>query len=111
MATSLAAYITRLRIEREWSIATLSKLSGVSSGSIQKIENGTTTSPRFDIVIGLSKAFKVPIVKFAAALEGRDPDTIQDEDVPALESILDTVVAEAKARLHRRVHPPKDATR
>jgi transcriptional regulator with XRE-family HTH domain len=89
--TTLGDYIARLRDEKDWTMRELARKAGLSLGAVQKIENGTTQSPGIDVLLGLSQALNIPIMKLILAYQGRDPDrelkSATDEQV--LQSIME----------------------
>lgn len=54
-------YLKELRIKKGWTIYKLSKVSGVSTSEISKIENGIKTNPQIKTISKLCKAFDIDI--------------------------------------------------
>jgi transcriptional regulator with XRE-family HTH domain len=51
--------LAELRRERRWSLEKLAAESGVSAGTISKLENGRVGNPGLEVVLLLQKALKV----------------------------------------------------
>ena len=57
----LSENLKRIRIEQRYNRKQLAKESGISSATIQFIENGTIDNPKIKTVLALAKVLKVPI--------------------------------------------------
>jgi transcriptional regulator with XRE-family HTH domain len=102
MTNSLADYILKLRLERDWSLRDVSRRTGIPHSTLANIESGNVEAPRFDIIVALAKLYKVEIVKFATAFSGQDPDIITDDNKAEANAILDSII---EAALQRRESP------
>lgn len=76
--TTLGEYIARKRVEKGLTQRDLAKRAGFSHGTLNKIENGLTSHPGIDVLMGISKALNVPITSLIAAYQGKDPDSATD---------------------------------
>lgn len=97
--TTLGDYIARKREEKGLTQRDLAKKAGFSHGTLNKIENGLTSHPGIDVLMGISKALNVPITSIIAAYQGREPEGLTSsakEEVVSdlLEALLKTIPAE-----------------
>ncbi|MEM0952328.1 MAG: helix-turn-helix transcriptional regulator [Cyanobacteria bacterium P01_H01_bin.74] len=108
----LADYIVKKQKEKKISIRELGRRAGISYTAIQNILNGNTQSPGIEILAGLAKALKIPLIHLVLAWQGKDPGNVSQDvlkeafkrlytitPVDALRRVLDEMDANEKAEL------------
>lgn len=69
---SLGSHVRRLRQERRWSLAELSKASGIASSTLSKVENDTL-SLNFDRLQSVAKGFSMTLSEFLSPMDAENP--------------------------------------
>lgn len=75
-----------IKQERGYSYAQIAELSGVPLGTVQKIFNGETKSPRYDTIMALTRVFREPMVVMEPTgyEAGKKPGSYTIDDYQAL---------------------------
>lgn len=78
----LSKFVRETRMQRGLSQRELAKLAGTSNSAISKIEYGRITHPSFELLGGLAKALKVPLLEMSRMIEGKEVTYIQPKRAP-----------------------------
>lgn len=91
--TTLGQYITSLRDEKGWTQRELAKRAGCSHTTINKLEGDAFKQPSLDLIIALSRAFKVPVASFVRAYQGKEPNFKEMVDKESLKHSLNELIS------------------
>lgn len=69
---SLGNHVRRLRQQRQWSLAELSKASGIASSTLSKVENDAL-SLNFDRLQSVAKGFSMTLSEFLSPIDADNP--------------------------------------
>lgn len=78
----LAEKVSLLREERKWTLAHVSKLTGISLSHISAIENGSRKNPSFEVIVKLARAYDMPLSYFIDEQKVTMPKDHLDKNAP-----------------------------